>query len=231
MILEQGDVIICTVEKIQGTTVFVNIKGYGEGHIVLSEIAPGRIRNLRDYVVPKKTIVCKVLRISGDRIELSLRRVTPKEQKQAREQFKLEKSYKKILKTVLEENYEQVLKKIPEEKSIFEFLEESKKEPKELQKICGPKESKKILEILNAQKSKKSVIKKEIKLRTKNPNGLNLIKEIFSKIKNTEIKYISAGKYSIKAEGEDAKKADNKIKETIENIEKLTKSREIKIVK
>ena len=80
--LEQGDVVLCTVEKINGTIVFVNIDDLNkQGSIILSEIAPGRIRNLRDYVVPKKKIVCKVLRETdrGD-LHLSLRRVTQKEQ-------------------------------------------------------------------------------------------------------------------------------------------------------
>ena len=77
MELEEGDVVLCTVERIVGTIVFVRIKGDGEGSITMSEIAPGRIRNLRDYVVPKKKIVCKVLRISPNRnTDLSLRRVT-----------------------------------------------------------------------------------------------------------------------------------------------------------
>ena len=86
--LEIGDIVMCTVEKIVGTIVFVKIDGDGQGSITLSEIAPGRIRNLRDYVVPKKRIICKVLRISGDRIDLSLRRVTQKEQKEVKEKYK-----------------------------------------------------------------------------------------------------------------------------------------------
>ena len=90
--LEVGDVVLCTVDRIVGTIVFVKIDGKREGSIILSEIAPGRIRNLRDYVVPKKKIICKILRITGDRIHLSLRRVTPKEQKEIREQYKSEKS-------------------------------------------------------------------------------------------------------------------------------------------
>ena len=72
--LEVGDIVMCTVERIVGTTVFVKIDGNGEGSIILSEIAPGRIRNLRDYVVPGKRIVCKVLSIREHAI-LSLRRV------------------------------------------------------------------------------------------------------------------------------------------------------------
>jgi len=74
MELEVGDVVLCTVDKIAGTVVFVKIDRNGEGNIITSEIAPGRIRNLREYVVPKKKIVCKILRISPNgNINLSLR--------------------------------------------------------------------------------------------------------------------------------------------------------------
>ena len=81
MRLEVGDKVLCTVDRIVGTAVFVRIDNSNiEGEIIMSEVAPGRIRNIRDYVVPKKKIVCKVLRISSSgNIDLSLRRVTQKE--------------------------------------------------------------------------------------------------------------------------------------------------------
>ena len=72
--LEVGDIVLCTVERIEKTIVFVKIEDENkdlEGSIIMSEVAPGRIRNIRNYVVPKKKIVCKVLRISGNRIDLS----------------------------------------------------------------------------------------------------------------------------------------------------------------
>ena len=100
---------MCTVDRIVGTIVFVKIDGNGEGSIILSEIAPGRIRNLRDYVVPKKRIVCKILRISGDRIDLSLRRVTQKEKKELIEQYKQEKSYISVLKSILGEKADKII--------------------------------------------------------------------------------------------------------------------------
>ena len=72
MELEVGDIVLCTVERIEKTIVFVKIEGVGRdlhGSIIMSEVAPGRIRNIRNYVVPKKKIVCKVLRVSGERID------------------------------------------------------------------------------------------------------------------------------------------------------------------
>ncbi len=221
--LEEGDIVSCVVERIAGTTVFVKIDGNREGNIIVSEIAPGRIRNLRDYVVPKKRIICKVLRISGDRVDLSLRRVTPKEQKEVLELAKQEKSAKSIMKSVLGEKTEEIVNKILEEEKIYDFLQEAKENSSKLEKLVGKKEADKILEIVNSQKKKKAIIKKEIHLTTTKSNGLEEIKNILGKIKDAEIKYVSAGKYSIKTEADDLKAADNKIKDIVIQIEKQIK--------
>ena len=230
MKFEVGDIVICTVEKIRGTTVFVNIENKKEGYIVLSEIAPGRIRNLRDYVVPKKTIVCKILRIVEDRIELSLRRVTPKEQKQAKERWKLERNYQSILKSVLKEKTKEIVQKILQDHEIYSFLEEAKNDSKKLENLIGKTDTKKVLDILGTQKQKKAILKKVLQMHTKQPNGLNIIKNILQKIDKAEIKYLSAGKYSIKTESTDIKKADNLMKEIFEEIEKSAKKQGIEII-
>lgn len=223
--LEPGDIVLCTVDRIMGTVVFVKIDGNGEGSIIMSEIAPGRIRNLRDYVVPKKRIACKVLRISGDRIDLSLRRVTQKEQKEIIEQEHQEKSSKSILKMVLgetlaEEKMSQILKKEP---SLHEFLSQSKEHPKKLDEFFNEEHSKKILEILKAQKQKKAEIKKEILLTSNAEDGIIKIKKTLSGKGNAKIKYISGGKYSIQIEDTNLKKADNSLRQILQEIEKRAK--------
>ena len=77
--MEEGNLVLCTVKKVTNTITFVELSDGEEGTIVSSEIAPGRIKLMRQYVVPNKKIVCKILEISGDRISLSLRRVNSKE--------------------------------------------------------------------------------------------------------------------------------------------------------
>ena len=222
MDLEYGDLVLCTVEKIERTIVFVKIENNGEGSIVMSEIAPGRIRNIRNHVVPNKRIVCKVLRISQKgNIELSLRRTTPKERKEVIGQYKQEKNYVNLLKSILGERSEKIIQEILKEERIYDFFEEAKKNPKKLEKIIG-KDSKKILDVLRSQKKKKAVVKREIELKSTQPNGLELIKEIFKDIKE-DVKYISAGVYSIKTESEDVKTADKKFVEIANNIEKKAK--------
>lgn len=223
MVLEEGDIVLCTVERIEGTNVFVNIDGDGEGSIMTSEIAAGRIRNIRDYVIPKKKIVCKVLRVFGNRIDLSLRRVTQKEQKKILEQYKLERSYINILKTILGDKAEATIKKILEEKKLYDFFEEAKRSPEILESFMNKEHAKKLSDILNAQKQKKFEIKKEIMLNTMKSNGLELIKAILGSIKNSEIKYIGAGHYSIITESSDIKKADAILRDIISGIEKNAK--------
>jgi len=228
---EQGDTLLCTVDRIVGTTVFVILPNGKEGTIILSEIAPGRIRNLRDHVVPKKTIVCKVLKANGENIHLSLRRVSLKEKKEVLEQAKQEKSYQAILKTILKERSGEIIRKIEEISSVYEFLQQAKEDPKMLERLTNKEFSKKILEIVSQQKQKKFIIKKQINVSSENPSGLELIKKLFSRIdkKEYEIKYISAGRYSIKKETQDLKKSDKELKEILEDLEKFAKKNNMEL--
>jgi translation initiation factor 2 subunit 1 len=223
MELEVGDIVLCTVDRIEKTIVFVNIDGNGEGSIVTSEIAPGRIRNIRDYVVPKKKIVCKVLRISGNRVDLSLRRVTQKEKKEVMDHHNQERSYISILKSVLGKKSEKIIEDIQKKEKLFDFIEELKKDETKLEKIVEKEDAKKILDIINKQKTKKTNIKKEFMLKSTKSNGLELIKNVLGDIKEAKIRYISAGKYGIETESTDLKKADNKLKEIIEKISEKAK--------
>jgi len=226
---EEGDIVLCTVDKIVGTLVFVRVEGGSEGSIIFSEIAPGRIRNIRNYVVPKKKIVCKVLRISPKgNVELSFRRVTLKEKKEKLEEIKQEKSYTKILKSIIKEKADDVIEKIQEEDELFDFFEQAKENSKKLEELVGKKDSQKIIDILKTQKKKIVVVKKELSLTTKKPDGLSLIKEILGDLKEIKVKYISAGRYTLETESTDPKKADQKLKNTISDIETGAKKQGLK---
>lgn len=225
MNLEEGDIVLCTVDRIIGTIVFVKLEIPGEkleGSIVFSEVAPGRIRNIRDYVVPKKKIVCKVLRLSGNRIDLSLRRVTQKEQKELIEKVKQEKSYRGILKSILKEKTDEIIIKINQTETLYDFINEVKENSKKLENLVGKENSDKILEILNSQKQRKAIIKKKFNLTTNKSNGIQIIKQLLEN-QNGEISYTSAGKYSLKVEADDVKSADKLAKEILTNIEDKSK--------
>jgi len=229
MELEEGDLVLCTVDRIIGTNVFVKIHLHGkniEGSIVTSEIAPGRIRNIRNYVVPKKKIVCKVLRVSGDRVDLSLRRVTQKERKEVLEEYKQEKSYENMIKKILGENANKALENIRKKDRLYNFIQEVKKNPELIGEVVEKSDAEKILEVLKTEKKRNFIITKEISLKTSHPEGLEKIKKTFEGLENVDVKYISAGKYALRTESEDAKKADNYLKSIIAEIEKRAKKEE-----
>ncbi|MEK6760358.1 MAG: hypothetical protein AABX93_00360 [Nanoarchaeota archaeon] len=227
----QGDLVLCTVERIDNTIVFVKLLVDGkeyDGSIVTSEIAPGRIRNLRDYVVPKKKVVCKILRVSErGNYELSLRRVTPKERKEVMDMEGQERAYISILKKILGDKTSETIEKIQKGESLSDFFESAKENPKKLEKLVGKTESDKILTILNTQKKKNMVVKEEISLKSDSSDGVEKIKKILSDFKEAEVRYIAGGKYSVKTESEDIKKADNKLREVLSVIEKRAKENRV----
>jgi translation initiation factor 2 alpha subunit (eIF-2alpha) len=226
--LEESQLVLCTVEKIIGTTVFVKIDSYNlEGTITTSEIAPGRIRNLRDYVVPNKKIVCKVLSIRENSIHLSLRRVKPNERKELLDKIEKENSYKAIIRTVIgKEKAEDLIKNITEEETISEFFEKLKQGSKDMGKYLNKEESEKILKILESKKEKPKEIRQIFKLSSKSSAGINLIKTIIqdscSKT-NCSVTYLAAGKFSLSIRGEDFKEINNESQKVLNSIESKAK--------
>lgn len=225
MEFEEGDIVLCKVTNISKANVFVDIEnGKGEGSIVMSEIASGRIKNLREYVVPKKKIVCKILRISGNRIELSLRRVNQKEREERLNQEKQERSYKSVIKAIAKDEAKDIIKKIQEKDSVYDFIKESIENSKQLEKVAGKDIATKILKIIKDQKQTTTLIKKEFTLKSTSPEGIKIIKEILIP-EEDKIKYLSAGKYSLKISDKDKKTADKKAQEILEEIEKQAKKK------
>ena len=100
---QEGELVLCTVTKIFGHSVFVTVDEYNRsGMINISEVSPGRIRNLRDFVVEGKKIVCFVLRVNQEKghIDLSLRRVNDNQKRKKLESMQLEQKAEKMLEFV-----------------------------------------------------------------------------------------------------------------------------------
>ena len=224
---EEGQIVLCTVDKIAGTTVFVKIEGDGEGTITTSEIAPGRIRNLRDYVVPGKKIVCKILNIRNDRVQLSLRRVKQNEKKELLDKIQKEQNYKAIIKTVIgKEEAEKIINKITEKENLIDFFEGLKEKPEVLNKYFNNQDVEKIIKIIESKKEKPKEVKNIIKLSSKSPNGIKIVKDIINSVcKNSkcDVSYIAAGKYNLKIHGPDFKQIKLDINKVTEEIEQQAK--------
>lgn len=223
--LQEGQIVLCTVDQIIGTTIFVKIDGDGEGTITTSEIAPGRIRNLRDYVVPGKKIVCRVLRIKNG-IHLSFRRVKSFERKELLDKIEKEKSYRAILKTILGERTEKIIEKILSENTLTEFFEKIKNNIKAFEEHFGKEDAEKILKILESKKEKPKEIKQIFKLSNKSSNGITIVKNIINdscKGSKCTVNYLAAGKYYLKIEGDNFKEIKTEINKVLENLESQAK--------
>jgi len=225
MQLKEEDLVMCTVKSIEGTTIFLEIEGNGQAQMTLSEVAAGRIRNLREYVVPNKKIVCKVLKILNGTPQLSLRRVTGKEKEEIRERYKKERTFQAILKTTVK-NSEEVINKIKEKYEIWKFYDEAQKNPEILSSFVEKTDLQKITKALFEKKEKEKEIKKIFVIKSFSENGLNEIKEILD-IKNSEIHYLGSSNFSITTRAQDFKDAKSRIDEILQEIEKKAKEKKL----
>lgn len=226
--LEEGQLVIGTVTKIVGTIVFVKIEDYNlEGTITFPEIAPGRIRNIRDFVFVGKKIVCKVLRVNPQVIDLSLRRVKVNERNDFNERAKKEKNYTALLKTLLPENYEKTIANIKEkEGSLFDLFENARENPSLLEKYLPKEASEKIAKVISEKKAKETTMSRKFSLSSKSSNGIVIVKNIIkesAKGISPEISYMAAGKYLIKLRTKDLKGADTQLNRMMQAIEALAK--------
>jgi translation initiation factor 2 subunit 1 len=222
--MEEGDIILCKVEKVTNTITFVKLPNGQRGTIVSSEIAPGRIKLMRQYVVPNKQIVCKVLKIEGDHIHLSLRRVNSKEKKEVMQSFKQTQTINVAFKQILKEDETKIKEKILKDfKNLTEFINEARDNEKLIPKYI-PKEKQDAIKAVSQKKKGKQELKQNIKIKCLEDDGVKKIKKIFDlNDKNISIAYISAGNFKLKLIVEDFKHGKKRIHEIIEELEKRAK--------
>ena len=239
---EIGDIVLCTVKKILYHSIFVDLDEYEnlEGMVHISEIAPGRIRNLRDYVREKKRIVCKVLRIDNQtgNIDLSLRRVGRSqmveklaEDKQEEKSEKLLEFIGKNLKKDLKAMYDLMGFKAIESYSSLNhfFLDVVVKGESVLDSFNLDKPTKEIIYKIVTEKisTPEVTVSGIMTLKTIAPNGIDDIKKSILKVKDNNIKitYLGAPRYKVDVTSSDFKSAEKILVATtsliIDNFKKL----------
>lgn len=237
-----GEIVLCTVQKISYHSVFVRLDeylGHIDGMIHISEIAPGRIRNLRDYVKEGKRIVCKVLNINKrtGNIDLSLRRVGTNAMVKKLNDYKQEEKAEKLLESVgkglkkdLKSMYEVVgFRAVEEHESLHNFFQDVVSMGKGV--IDRLKVSKDVSDLLYKTitakiKPVEYSVSGTLKLRSFESEGVEHIKKILNKIiKNkVRVKYLGAPKYGLETTALDYKTADNMMKKAVDSaLEEIKK--------
>ncbi|MFH1972919.1 MAG: translation initiation factor IF-2 subunit alpha [archaeon] len=216
----ENDILICTVKKISFHSIFVTIDEYEnqDGMIHISEIAPGRIRNIRDYVKEGKKLVCLVLRIDEQQkhVDLSLRRVPMSLRNRKNEEYKQEIKAEKLLtsvakqqKVTLEDYYKKVGFKLIEHFDLLSnaFNEISLKGDEAIKGLDLPEKYIKPLIESVKEKIKPPEVLVSSFLNIQNPaeDGIEQIKKVLSLAEEfanknkfkINIIYISAPKYRV----------------------------------
>jgi translation initiation factor 2 subunit 1 len=234
---EENEIVMCTVTKVQFHSVFVNLDEYERksGLVHISEISPGRIRNIRDYVTEGKVIVCKVLRVNTERdlIDLSLRRVNEKQRRDKINTVKQEQIAEKIIEFVADKEkinskklYMDIYKKIEKDYDfIYYYFEDVVDDNSIIKELNLPKAIEdKLLEIIKQRiKPPEVVVEGRLSFISYSSDGVKDIKELAKNIKsldskNIVMKNLGGGKYNITITDSNYKDAEKKYEEIKNSI-------------
>jgi translation initiation factor 2 subunit 1 len=239
---EEDELVLCTVSAVQYHSVFVKLDEYGgrTGLIHISEVAPGRIRNIRDYVVEGKKVVCKVLRINKEKghIDLSLRRVNEMQKRKKLNQIKQQQLAEKIVEFVAKKRKERVdslynsisEKLLEKHASVFDAFEEVSIDKLDLSKVLDKKLAEELTELIKQRiKPREIEIGGELTITSHAPNGVEIVKEALKKAEAVKgkpvVKYKGAGVYTISVKSDDYKVAEKVLKRAIDEFLKFAKSK------
>ncbi|USN45660.1 MAG: S1 RNA-binding domain-containing protein [Candidatus Woesearchaeota archaeon] len=209
---QEGEYVFCVVKTITYNSVFVTLEDYKRDALIhISEVSPGRIRNIRDYVKIGKMLVCKVLRVneSNGHIDVSLRRVSDAERRRRSEDRKNEQRAEKLLEVIAHDLkmdvnalYAQIAPKVLEEYDylhyFFEDIVENDVNPEDIGL------SKNVSSVLKAVvvdriKPKSIVLEGLVKIKSDASDGLLQIKKALSAFQaaseGVSVSYKRAGEF------------------------------------
>lgn len=239
---EEDEVLFGMVNKVIGTSVFVKIGDYNkEGVISFSEVAPGRIRNIRDYIRIGQKIVCKVLRVDKAKghIDLSLRRVSSKEKKEIIQEYKREKEFFVVLNLIIKDKpkVESIVNGLKKRIKFSELLHKVISNPSEIKILLkeagiAEAETDKLIEVVAEKlREKKIFAKAKVVLTSEAADGIERIKRVLSEVesKGAEVSYLGAPYYLITVESADHKEANRKLVILLDEIVLKAKENNYKV--
>ena len=226
------DLVLCTVTNIQFHSVFVKLDEFDvSGMIHISEVSPGRIKNLREFVQEGKKIVCKVLRIDREKghIDLSLRRVSESQRRAKMESLRQDAIARSLVKQAA------VPLKIEPEKlwvslssfahssgydSLFSFFEDVSSGAVSLKDSSLSSQEVETVESVVRARLKPPVFESSgvLSVSSYASNGVDIVREglsLISQHSDAVLRYLGGGNYSVKVSSGDPKSADKLLDECV----------------
>jgi translation initiation factor 2 subunit 1 len=236
---EEGELVVATVKEISPYGAYVTLDEYGnkEGFLHLSEVSTSWVRNIRDFVREGRKVVLKVLRVDLIRgqVDLSLKRVTDRERKEALLEWRRRRRgrfFLNLLSQRLKQPYEKVYEEFGRrlEESfggLYEAFEEAceRGEERLLKAGLPPEVAKEILSIANERIKVPTVkVSGTLELTCMKPMGVEVIRNTLMDIETlgkkgdavVNIYVIAAPKYRVEVIAKDYKSAEKLLQEVVE---------------
>lgn len=230
---KRNEFVVCRITKINPHSAIAYILEYDlTGLIHVSEVASRWVRDIREFIKERQYVVCRVMDAYPDHISLSIKRVHREDTARKLNEFKREKRSEKLLEMAgksLGKNLEQTKKEIgnlliEEFGSLTKVFEFSLKSPDLLKSKGVPgKWADAITEIARKNFAEKTfIVKGRLKLITREPNGIELIKKALAKAKKEglNVQYVSAPKYVLEGNGKNYRETESKVRTIGEDIVK-----------
>ncbi len=236
-----GDLVVVTVKEVKNYGAIVNLDEYGDisGFVHITEVATGWIKHIKDYLRVNQRTVCKVLNVDKSRnhVDLSLKRVNSHQKREKIEEWKNEQKAYKLLDMLFEESHidgnndklaiEDML--ISEYGTIYDAFYDAASN----KDFFNDHDVKWKENFINIAKNNITIpmvkIGGYIEMYSLASNGIYLIKNVLTSVKNRniEIIYVGAPKYKISVVGEDYKYAEDVLKNTLEKLGNESKKNNI----
>jgi translation initiation factor 2 subunit 1 len=226
-----GELVIAQIAKVMQFGAYCRLPEYNNMEVFLpiKEVSSGWIKNIREFIHEGQNIVGKVTIYDKEKktIDISLKKVTPKETKNKIGEYNLEKRLGALLQQAiknagLSSSKESIAKELRIELGTYvNLFKQANSDTDTFENLKIPKRLKDEI---------KSIIKENIKEKNRNvsyavtmmtyntESGASEIRSILSSAEKAgvDISYISAPKYRFIAEGKDYNEAEAKIKKAVE---------------
>ncbi len=232
----RDELVVCRITKIHPNSAFAELVEYGKtGMIHVSEVASRWVRDIREFLREKQYVVCRVMRVEGDHIFLSVKRVHREQANSKLNDFKRERKAEKLLELAgkelgktLDESYNDIGYMLGDYfGSLSKAFEIARKNPDLLRSKGVPGNWADLLEKV----AKKSFVKKtfevkaDMELMSYAPDGIDVIKKVLKTAEDAslEVRYISAPRYVLVARGSDRKALEARLEKIAGKIAKEIK--------
>ncbi len=233
-----GELLIAEIAKITKFGAYCRLLEYNntEAFMPIKEVSSGWIKNIHEFIHQGQKVVCKVIFIDKykNTIDISLKKVTPKESKERIGKFNLENRLRGLIQQAIK-----VAGLQPEKEMIFSKMDSAFPSYAEL--VIGALEGSATYESLDVPKKLKDVLVDTIKANMKEKKhdvsyiatistqntkgGIEELRELFLKMtaNGVAMGYISAPKYRLQAEGASYAEAEEKIKKATDAMKSFSK--------